>query len=101
MLYLLHHTDCRFYGTENLLIIHELPFYAQKVTVWCRVCDDKIIGLFFFEDEAGETVSVNQQRYRDMKSDFFTLTVCDSGMEHFRFQQDGAPLHTARALSNF
>ena len=60
-----------------------------------------IIGPFFFKNKADKAVSVNQERYRDMKSDFFTLIVCDSGMEHFRFQQDGAPLHTARALLNF
>ena len=27
--------NCRFYGTENSQIYHDVPFYAQKVTVWC------------------------------------------------------------------
>ncbi|XP_018343288.1 PREDICTED: uncharacterized protein LOC108749221 [Trachymyrmex septentrionalis] len=60
-----------------------------------------IIGPFFFEDEAGETVIVNQERYRDMISDFLMPIVHDNGMEHFWFQQDGAPPHTARATINF
>ena len=91
----------RFYGTENPQIINEVPLYAQKVTVWCGVCADMIIGPFFFEDEAGETVTVNQERYRDMVSDFLMPIVRDNGMENFWFQQDGAPPHRARATINF
>ncbi|XP_018338846.1 PREDICTED: uncharacterized protein LOC108746522 [Trachymyrmex septentrionalis] len=55
----------------------------------------------FSTDEAGETVTVNQERYRDMISDFLMPIVHDNGMEHFWFQQDGAPPHTARATINF
>ena len=93
--------NCRFYGTENPQIINEVPLYAQKVTVWCGVCADMIIGPFFSEDEAGETVTINQERYCDMVSDFLMPIVRDNGMEHFWFQQDGAPPHTARATINF
>ena len=53
----LNKQNCRFYGIENPQIINEIPLYAHKVTVWCGVCADMIIGPFFFEDEAGETVT--------------------------------------------
>lgn len=89
--------NCRFYGAENPKIIHEVPLYDQKVTVWCGVCADMVIGPFFFENEAGKTVVINQERYRDMVTNFLMPIVRDNGMEHFWFQQDGAPPHTARA----
>ena len=57
--------------------------------------------IFFFEDEADETVTVNQECYRDMVSDFLIPIVRDNGMEHFWFQRDGGPPHTARATINF
>ena len=61
-------------GTENPQIIHEVPFYGQKVTVWCGDCADMMI-------EAGETVTCNQKRYRDMISDFLMPIVHGNGME--------------------
>ena len=30
--------NCRLYGTENPHIIHEVPLYAHKLTVWSDVC---------------------------------------------------------------
>ena len=60
------------------------------MTAWCEVCADIIIGPFFFEDEPAETVTVNQERYRNMKSDFLMAIVRDNGIEYFWFQQDGA-----------
>ena len=47
-----------------------------------------IIAPFCFKDKAGETVTVNQKRYRDMISDFLMSIICDKGMEHFWFQLD-------------
>jgi len=40
--------NSRYWGTENLLIIHEHVQFNQKVTVWCEICSEKIIGPYFF-----------------------------------------------------
>lgn len=41
------------FATENPEIIHEEPLYDQRVTVWAGICGERIIGPFFFEDDAG------------------------------------------------
>ena len=56
------------------------------MTVCCGVFADMIIGPFFFEDEAAETVTINLEHDRDMISDFLIPIVRDSGIEHFWFQ---------------
>ena len=53
--------------------------YLKRVTVKCGFCSRSIIESFFFENEQGESDTVNDDRYRAM------------------FQQDGATCHTAEA----
>lgn len=89
--------NCRFYAIENPQIIHEVPLYDQKVTVWCGVCAGMVIGPYFFEDDDGATITVNGERYRALITDYLMPIVHENNMEHFWFQQDGAPCHTARA----
>ncbi|CAH2088550.1 unnamed protein product [Euphydryas editha] len=38
----------RFYATENRQLIEE-PLYDQKVTVWCGICADMVVGSYFFK----------------------------------------------------
>lgn len=45
--------------------------HPQKVTVWCALWSKGIIGPYFFEDEAGNTVTVDSQRYYAMIEDYF------------------------------
>jgi len=51
-------------------MIHEKPLHAQRATVWCRFWAGRVIGLYFFENEAGNAVTVNGVRYRNMIMEF-------------------------------
>ena len=92
--------NCRFYSTENPQLIEEQPLYDQKVTVWCGVCANMIIGPYFFEDDDGATTTVNGERYRAMITDFVMPIIRENDMDDFWFQQDGATCHTARPTIN-
>lgn len=93
--------NCRIYATENPQEIQEVPLHDAKVTVWCGVCAKTVIGPFFFEDDDGHTVTVNQERYRDMITNFFMPIIRRKRMGHYWFQQDGAPPHTSRTTIDF
>lgn len=87
--------NCRFYATENPQLIEEEPLYDQKVTVWCGVCANMIIGPYFYQTNRGVTTTVNSERYRAMITDFVMPIVRENGLDDFWFQQDGATCHTA------
>lgn len=86
----------RFWGSENPRIIHELPLHEPKVTVWCGVTAEKIIGPYFFEDERGITTTINGERYRTMLQHFLAAEMQELEQEDMWYQQDGATAHTAR-----
>ncbi|KAL7723793.1 hypothetical protein ACLKA6_000408 [Drosophila palustris] len=65
----------RFYATQNPELFEEQPLYDQKVTVWCGVCADMIIGPYFFQDNRGKTLSINGDRYRAMITNF-VMPIC-------------------------
>jgi len=88
--------NCRFWADENPCEIFEEPLHDQKVTVWCGVSAKKIIGPYFFENEAGKAVTINGARYRAMLRDFVFPEMTENGMADFWFQQDGATAHTTR-----
>jgi hypothetical protein len=58
-----------------------------------------VIGPYFFEDEAGRTVTVNSARYTEMLRTFLEpdLQRLDVEKQTVWFQQDGATAHTARS----
>lgn len=89
--------NCRIWGSENPHVIEEKPMYSQRVTVWCGFWSGGIIGPFFFENEAGATVTVNGERYRAMLSDYFFDQMEAEDLNDIWFQQDGATCHTAHA----
>ena len=60
--------NSRTWGTENLYAYIEKPTHSKRVTLWCRFWSWGIIGPFFIENEQGETVTVNSDRYRAMCS---------------------------------
>ena len=78
--------NCHIWGTENPHAYIEKLTHPKQVTVWCR----GIIGPFFFENELGEAVTVNGDRYRAM----FTK-IKEEDIANIWFQQDGATCHTA------
>lgn len=88
--------NTRFWGTDNPQNIHERPLHPERVTVWCGITAERVIGPYFFEDAAGNTITVNGQRYREMLEDFFKVGMEEQGPQNMWFQQDGATAHTAR-----
>ena len=93
--------NCRIYATENPQEIQEVPLHDEKVTVWCGVSAKTVIGPFFFQNENGHAVTVNQERYRDMMTNFVMPIIRRKRMRQFWFQQDGAPPHTSRITIDF
>ena len=71
-------------------MIIEKPLYPQRVTVWCGFWAGGIIGPYFFENEAGAAVSVNELRSRTMINEFLWTELEDMDMDDIYFQQDGA-----------
>jgi hypothetical protein len=51
-------------------VIHEKPLHAQRATVWFGFWAGGVIGPYFFEDGAGNAVTVNGERYRNMITEF-------------------------------
>lgn len=86
--------NMRYWSAENPCVLHQRPLHDPKVTVWCAVSSSTIIGPYFFENEDGQAVTVNSQRYRHMLQTFLVPELHEH--ENLWFQQDGATAHTAR-----
>ena len=65
------------------------------MTVWCAVYCYGITGPYFFEIEAGRTVSVNAERYKTMSEIFLRIELHLRQQDLLWFLQDGATVHTA------
>lgn len=94
--------NCRFWAEDNPRQLHETPLHSQKVTVWCAISAQQIVGPYFFEEGAA-TVTVTAERYLRMLEDFFIpeLRRRDVALDGVWFQQDGATCHTARISMAF
>ena len=88
--------NCRIWCEENPRIIHEKPLYPKRVTVWCALWYGGVIGPYFFEDAAGQAVTVNGDRYREMITGFLWPELKNIDLEDMWFQQDGATSHFAK-----
>ena len=75
----------------------EKPTHPKRVTVCCGFCSRGIIGPFFFENEQGEAVTVNGDRYRTMLNEFLFTKIEEEDIGNIWLQQDGAMCHTAEA----
>lgn len=92
--------NCRIWGHENPREIHEKAMHPQRVTVWCGLWAGGVIGPYFFEDENGQGVTVNGDRYRAMINNFLWPEITDMNLNDMWFQQDGATCHTANETMN-
>ena len=72
------------------------PLSQEKVTVWCAIGRNGIIRPYFFEDESGNRVTVNTDRYIAlMRTKFIPALRRKQGVDvnSVIYQQDGAPPH--------
>ena len=57
--------------SEDPQVIEERPLHPEKVTAWCALWSESMIGSYFFENDDETTVTVNSERYDHMITDFF------------------------------
>jgi len=90
--------NCRYWATENPRDIHQKTLHSEKVIVWCGIASFGVIGPYFFEDEAGRSVTVSSTCYTEMLCTFLEQELQRLGVENqtLWFQQDGATAHTLR-----
>lgn len=62
--------NCWIWGMENPSVIHEKLLHAQRANICCRFWAGGVIGPYFFENEAGNSITVNGVRYRNMITEF-------------------------------
>ena len=60
-----------------------------------------IIGPYFFLNEAGAAVSLNELRYRTMINKYLWPELEDMDVDNVYFQKDGATCHTSRETISF
>ena len=80
------------------------PLTQEKVTVWCAIGRNGIIGPYFFEDGDGNRVTVDTDRYIAlMQTKFIPALRRKRGvnMNTVIYQQDGAPPHCSNRSLEF
>lgn len=87
--------NMRYWSSENPRVIHKRPLHSDKVTVWCAISSEGIIGPYFFE-ENNHAVTINSERYVNMIQQFLEPQLEQINLGLVWFQQDGATAHTAR-----
>lgn len=92
--------NMRYWAETNPQVIHERGLHPQKVTVWCGLWSGGIIGPYFFENQRGEAVTVNGERYRQMITNFVWPELDEMDLGEMWFQQDGATCHTSDETMN-
>jgi hypothetical protein len=90
--------NCRFWGTEKPDFCMGRSLHSDKLTVWAALSSSGIIGPFFFEDENGDTETINSVRYLELLKKKFIPALRRRGanINTLWFQQDGATPHTSR-----
>jgi len=74
----------------------ELPLHDEKIMVWCAISVNRIFGPYFYEE------TINQNNYLDMLKKFFWPKLLRTNdYKNYRFQQDGAPPHTANKVQEW
>lgn len=85
--------NCRIWGKENPHEIQEVPLHSPRVTVWCGMWSQGLIGPFIFKG------NVTKDSYLDLLKNFLWPHVCDlPEINKIIFQQDGAPPHFSKEV---
>ncbi|GFU73689.1 transposable element Tc3 transposase, partial [Trichonephila clavipes] len=56
--------NCRIWSDANPQVYVEAPLHPEKLTVWCALSAGEIIGPYFFKNDEGHNVTVNNDLYR-------------------------------------
>ncbi|GFX07824.1 transposable element Tcb1 transposase [Trichonephila clavipes] len=56
--------NCRIWSDANPQVYVEAPLHPEKLTVWCALWAGGIIGPYFFKNDEGHNVTVNNDLYR-------------------------------------
>jgi len=81
----------RIWGTQRPEHVVAKPLHPLKLTVFCAINADGILGPYFFEE------TINGERYHEfIKETFIPDAVNENWLTDCWFQQDGAPPHTTR-----
>ena len=86
-----------FSGSPALDKVLQRPLHSVKCTAWVAISKHGIIGPFWFENDVGETMTVNKERYIVVFNKFCRTFCARRGAhrEEQWFKQDGATPHTA------
>ena len=71
--------------------------HPKRVTAWSGFSSRGIIGPFFFDNEQGEAVRVNNDRYQAMLNEILFTKIEEEDIGNSCFQQHGATCHTVEA----
>ena len=73
-----------------------------KAMSWVGILDGAIIGPFWFLDNFGQPVNVNQENYLEMlREKVWPCLEEKNTTRHIWFQQDGAPSHTSNIVMDW
>ena len=91
--------NCVFGGAELPQEVLQQPLHSSKVTAWCAINSKTIIGPYWFKDDEGRTVTINQDNYHIVIRKFYASISRRRGIviNQQWFMQDGATPHTANA----
>ena len=56
----------RFLGFERPDVVIQEPLHSARVTIWCAVSGQRILGPYLVEDDAQNPLTENQERLREI-----------------------------------
>ena len=96
--------NVRFWTSQQPHKHTQRPLSQEKVTVWCAIGKRGIFGPYIFEDNDGNRVTVNAERYIEMMRRKFVPALRRKrgiDMNTVVFQQDKAPPHCSNRTLEF
>lgn len=71
-------------------VIHQWELHPLKLTVWCEITSERVLGPYFFKDNSENTVMITGKRYCQMLRNFVFPAV--ENTPGLWWQQDGYSL---------